>query len=275
LDSSSQEAKTLLDNYGIERLPAIILRGEINKTSIQNFKQSGDALVFSGVTPPYVDAATGKIIGRVSAIVVIAEDCEACDDFGSVIESLKQNSVVFSEVRQISFGSSEAEDLITKYEIQRVPSLLLSTDIDAYHVAQNLGRAGFDYKGGYYVAESGAPYVETDTHNVRGLVSLVMVTDDSCGECYDVTVHKQILRSYGVFISEEKTADINSSEGKELVEKYGLTKVPTVVLNGDVAVYSALADIWQQVGTVEEDGAYVFRELDVLRGAVYRNISAT
>ncbi len=272
LYSSSQEAKNLIDDYGIEKLPVIMLRGELNKFSSKNFKQINDAMIFISVAPPYVDAKTGEAIGKVSSIIISDKNCGVCDDFSTLIQTLEQSDVVFSENKELDFNSTETENIITKYRIQKIPALLLSRDIDAYSdIVEILTSAGIELQNDYYVLEAGAPYVETETGTIRGLITLTILNDSSCQECYDVAVHKSILARLGVAIGEEETIDISSSDGKALMKKYNITKVPVIILTGDAAVYENLNDAWPSVGTVENDGTYVFRNPEVM-GVTYKDL---
>ena len=70
LPRNSQEAIRIISKYSIKRLPTILLKGEIDKASIQNFIKADDVLIFDGVAPPYEDAASKKIIGKVSSIII-------------------------------------------------------------------------------------------------------------------------------------------------------------------------------------------------------------
>ncbi len=58
-----------------------------------------------------------------------------------------------------------------------------------------------------------------------------------------------------------------------MIAKYSVEKVPTVILGGDLEIYEGFDAVWEQVGTIEEDGSYVFRELDVLgQQIVYKDL---
>lgn len=83
----------------------------------------------------------------------------------------------------------------------------------------------------------------------------------------------KILARFGLAINEEKTFDINSSNGTELVGNYSITQVPTIVLTGDLAIYTDFNTVWSQVGTIEKDGTYVFRELSAMGPIVYKDLS--
>ena len=274
LNSGSLEAKELIDKYNILKLPTIILKGEIDKTSLQNFKLVDDALVLDDIAPPYVDAYSLEVVGIVSVIILEDTSCTVCPDFDVTISNLKQSGIFIKEENVVEYSTAEGSALIATYGISKVPALLLSEDISEYEgMAQGLQQSGLQLNEGYYVLESSAPYIETETGNLRGLVSLIMLDDSSCEECYDVGIHKQILSAnLGLKITEEETVDIGSSAGEELIAKYNLEKIPTAIISGDLEAYPGFDQIWGNVGTIEEDGSYVFRQLELLGTIVYRNL---
>ncbi|MDP3766135.1 MAG: hypothetical protein Q8R04_06500, partial [Nanoarchaeota archaeon] len=138
---NSQDALKLIKKYKIEKLPSIILKGEINKTAIQDFKQVDDALVFDAVLPPYEDAATKKIMGKVSSVIIKDASCKVCTDFNLVVNNLKQNGIVFNKEKSLDSSEAEAKELINKFAIKKLPVLLLSNDIDAYpEISQSLSQ---------------------------------------------------------------------------------------------------------------------------------------
>src|SRR3989338_478545 len=58
LAASDGQAKALINQYGIMRLPTVVAKGGVDKAELAGFTRSGDALIYSGGQPPYVDAAT-------------------------------------------------------------------------------------------------------------------------------------------------------------------------------------------------------------------------
>ncbi|HJN57299.1 MAG: hypothetical protein QF436_00545 [Candidatus Woesearchaeota archaeon] len=275
LKGNSREAKKLIEKYGIEKLPNIVITGETDKADIQNFKKVDDALVFDAVAVPYEDAVTNEIVGKVSSILINDKNCEACADLGVLILNLVQNGVFIANEEELDFSDSRAKELISQLNIEKLPAVLLSKHIDAYPtIAQSLSQQGITENKGQYVIQSQAPYVETDTGKVRGLVELTMIDDVSCDGCYGVDLHKEILLIMGIAIDEEKILDITSPEGKDLIKKYDIEKVPTVILNGDLNAYEGFSRVWGQVGTIEDDGSYVFRKVEVLEASiVYKDLT--
>lgn len=275
LSGNSQEAIELINKYNIKKLPTIILKGEIEKSSIQDFKQVDDILVFDNIIPPYEDAVTKNVIGKVSSIIISDNNCDVCTDFNLIIRDIKQSGIIFiDKEEQIDFSNSRAKELIDKFNIKKLPVLLLSDDIDAYSsISQDIKQLGYK-KDGYYVIESQVPYVEVNTGKIRGLVTLTMLDDSNCVECYDIEIHKEILGRLGLTINEEIKIDVSSNEGKKLISKYSIKNVPTVILTGDLDVYANFNTIWEQAGSVESDGAYIFRNLNILgRDIVYKDIT--
>ncbi len=264
LSRNSQDALKLIKKYKIEKLPNIILTGEINKTTIQDFKQAEDVLVFDAVLPPYENAATKKIMGRVSSVIIKDASCKVCTDFNLAVNNLKQSGISFGKEKVLDFSESEAKELISRFAIKKLPVLLLSNDIDAYpEISQGLSQLK-SKDGSYYVMESQAPYVEAESGKLRGLAKLTLLNDSSCQECYNVEIHKSILARFGIALDGEKNVDAGSAEGKQLISKYGIKSIPTIIVTGDLKIYEGFNNVWKQVGTVETDGAYVFREISAM-----------
>jgi hypothetical protein len=266
LESGSDAAKALIKEYKIKRLPAVVLKGETSKLELQEFRQQNNALLFDSVQAPYEEASSGKIIGRVSAIIVEDKSCSVCRDFTLLLENFKQSQVFIAEEKIIDYKTREGQSIVSQNNISKIPALLLSDDADAYpEILQGLRQLGLTPKNGFYVIESSAPYIEPNTGKLRGVVDVTYLKDETCLECYDVMMHKQILERLGIALGKEETIEASSSRGQELIQKYKIDKVPTIILQGDFEVYTQVEGLWlQQLGTKEEDGSYVFRELTAL-----------
>ncbi|MFQ5474459.1 MAG: hypothetical protein ACE5DM_01355 [Candidatus Nanoarchaeia archaeon] len=99
LEFGDEEAGILINKYGIKKIPTLLLLGEINKTRAGVLEQVDDALVFTKAVPPYTDTESGKVAGRVSAILLKDSNCEKCTDIGYVLAGLKQTGVAFVSER--------------------------------------------------------------------------------------------------------------------------------------------------------------------------------
>ncbi|MBI2578862.1 MAG: cupredoxin domain-containing protein [Candidatus Aenigmarchaeota archaeon] len=277
IDFSSQEAKQLISQYNIEKLPTVVVLGEVNKSSVVNlwnqnwYVEMADGTqvlaVYSAVAPPYVDAASGDFRGLVALTHILDESCPDCADLMQVISFFKQQNVKFSSEKTIDYTSQEAKDLIAKFEVQKVPALIISKDILDYPaISQVWDQLNTSEKQGFYALHTTVPpYRDLATNKIEGLVTVIYLNDSTCASCYDVQINRQILeRNFGVVIANETTDDINSENGRSLVKQYNITKVPIMLASPDASVYAAFTEIWQQVGNVAKDGWYVMRKPEVL-----------
>ena len=266
----------------------MIITGEVDKLSIADFKRSGDALVFDTPEAPYTDAESGDIVGKVTVTSIVKEDCTICHNVSSFVASLENAGVFIEKLRVLD--AADASDLIEKYGILKVPVVIASPELSAYpQIASAWSSIGkIDSDGSYITTMTSRPfnppYYDLQSKKEVGLVTLTYLDDKTCSQCYNVTLHKSILtdsRGLEVRVSKEIYLDINDPEGEKIVKKYAILQVPTIVLSGDIKYYNdvvysqgqTFSDIWAGVGTVEPDGAYVFRNVEVMQAA-YRNLTS-
>ncbi|MBI2141299.1 hypothetical protein HYU16_02640 [Candidatus Woesearchaeota archaeon] len=265
-DARSQE---LIDKYDIARLPAVIITGEIDKVAITGFTKVNDALI-SQTPPPYV-IPTGKIRGLVSLTYVNVSSCSECPDLMGVVQQLRAQIKV-ADFKAVDKDSEEGKKLVAEYEMTRLPGILLSSDINEYSLADQLAQVGTVKKDGFIALGSNAPYLNVSTGKITGITQLILLNDSSCTGCYDVTMHVPIVRRFQVNPATIKVTDAASAEGKELISKYKITAVPTILVTGDVSPYEQLLGIWPTVGTTEKDGALVFRTMSAISGSPYKDL---
>ena len=284
LDFSSNEAKQFIMQYKIEKLPTVIVLGEVNKSSVVNlWNQNWQAemkdgtrvsVVYSAVSPPYVDATNGAIKGLVDLTHIVDQSCPNCADLAQVINFFKQQSVKFSSEKTVDYNSSEGKDLISKFGVREVPALIVSKDILDYSaIAQVWNQLNATEKQGFYALHTTIPpYRDLATNKIVGLVSVIYLNDSSCTSCYNVQVNKQILqRNFGAVIVNETTVDISSDPGKALLKQYNITKVPIMVASPDAVAYTTFVQVWPQVGNVANDGWYIMRKPETL--GTYKDLS--
>ena len=274
LDYSEKEAKDLIKEYNIQKLPALIVNGEIEKASLPGFTKTNDASILSQINPPYLDLASNKIKGLVSATIINAPNCESCFNVTTALDQLKPIIKITEEIK-LKSSKNEAQDLIQKYSINLLPTLILSEDVFEYQQASKiLEKLGTKESDGSYVLRSLAPpYYNVSSGEIKSRVKLTMLVDKSCTTCYNVSTHKRILTGFNLIPYKEETVDISSSLGQDLVKKYGIKAAPTIILSEEASVYNVLNGIWSQVGTVESDGVYVFRNIEVI-GEIYKDLSS-
>ena len=257
IEGMTEKGKELAQEYKITKLPSLIVKGEITKLSLESFETVNDASVFRGVVVPYQDITSGETKGKVKTIIINDKTCTGCSDLNLIVDGLKSGGMIFSENQVIE--STKAKDLIEKYAVKKLPALLISEEIEAYPVSANLAQGGINKNKGYYLIESNPPYIDVKTKSLRGNIKLTLVDDKSCKECFDANVINQLISSIGLSFTEVKTIDINSVEGGKAKTQYNLDKIPTSIISGDLTAYEGLDLFWKQLGTIESDGSYIFR----------------
>ncbi len=274
---SMNDAAELISRYSIRKLPAAVVSGEVSKNSdvlsvlTQYGEKSGNAVVINRFDPPYYDIAEKRIVGRIDVIALKDSSCKQCMNMSIVIDALGQ-SVAFASEKAVDYSSAEGKSLANRFEVKKIPSLIISKDITRYESVQSVwSQLNATAKDDYYVVQPVTPpYVDLSNGKTIGLVSLIYITDASCSECYNVSLHKTILeRSFGVAVVNETTH--NTSTGKGIISKYNITKVPTIVLSPDASYYGQMREVWKGVGTTESDGWLVFRAAEQM--GAYRDLS--
>jgi len=281
VEFTSGTGKDLIAKYGITKIPSMVVTGAINSSGVkQVFSTLGEekqgALVLTKPNPVYIDVQSGEAKGRISLTYLKDSACKDCGDYTASIAQLKQVGVVISSEKSVEYSSPEGKALLQKYNITNVPTLLLSKDAAEYGdletVWQQIGSIEAD--GTHVIRTPNPPYVEVATGVVKGIVSLVILADSECAECYDTSLHRQSLESLGIKIGNETAIEFNSTEGQALVKKYAITAVPTMLISPEASEYMMLTQLWPQVGSFEPDGWLVFRNMDAMASAIYRNATS-
>ncbi len=205
-------------------------------------------------------------------LTLITNDCENCYDMSNLIAFIKRQNVKIIQEKNLSLSDEEAQSLISQYSIRSLPALIITGETFKENIASLWDTLGVQPVNDVVVFDDIPPYYSLREQRVVGLVEVIKLTDNSCVECYDVENHMNILPNFGIYVDKALTYDISSPKGKELVDKYGITKVPTILLSPDASIYPALTRIWDNVGTVEEDGWFVFTATEQM--GTYKDLSS-
>jgi len=270
--SDSTQGKELISRYNIQKLPTIIVSGEINKSEqlANYFESKGEILegkfIYTSLIPPYLEVSSNRIRGKVKIKHLVDSSCEKCTDLSSISEVLKEQGVFIDDETSIEYNSDEGQQLISQAGVKKVPAVLVSDEVGYYtEVKDALEQSETTKRGGFYAVYSSLPpYRDLSQNKVIGLVDVVYLSKGDCSTCHNASVNRNILLNFGVALNDEKTYDINSQKGKQLVEQYSIKKVPMVILSPDAKYYPSLEQAWKSVGTVEDDGWFVMRNSEVL-----------
>lgn len=206
-------------------------------------------------------------------IFLITPDCENCFDLEPFREYFKENDVSDEQFVEHDFESFSGKRLLKKYEITQVPTIIITGDVSASpFMADLVENIGEMRKNAFVVTRLQPPFYDIETDEIRGLFDVIYLADKSCEECYDVKLNDEVFERLGLFGAQNLTElDIEDEKGKLLIEAYAIEAVPTVILTGDLAIYESIQDVWSEVGSVEDDGAYILRQGVVSMG-VYKQL---
>lgn len=263
-------SKEVASDYGIDKLPAVIVEGDINKLSLSGFRTEVNTLVYESQTAPYVELPSGDVVGIIEILYIDDSECEVCRGFEQILGYLESEGVYVSTI--VNFEHDTAEEIINEYSIEFLPTMIILGDIDAYPSVNQALISISETVDSALVISALPPYKQISDGRIRGGVDMVYLRDANCTDCYDVELHKVAIENLGIYLSSESNVDISSVEGQNYVSEYNITSVPTIILMGDLEVYDGFEGIWNSVGTIETDGTHVFRNMGALGDVKYQEI---
>lgn len=205
-------------------------------------------------------------------VMLTDKTCANCFDTTAILNQMEKENIKIDSRQILDKDSAEGKELIAKFAIKKLPTFLLKGELTKNSVLSNFfSQAGDIIENTFVFRQVGGPYFDTATGKVKGKVNLVLITDVTCTECYDVAQHEAILKQFGI-TTLAKIADTKSDLGRALVKAYAIKMVPAFVLSGDVKEYPRLTSVWSQVGFVARDGAYVFTKGVPFMGA-YKDLT--
>lgn len=208
---------------------------------------------------------TKSQVGKVTLIT--ADNCALCGDLAVYKKTLSAQNIELSDDVVLSGSSEEGKKLISDFGLKTLPALVFMTNDEIKsNISKALEKDSRKIENNVIVWEkSFAPYFDINLNQILGMVNVVYLTDKRCKDCYNaVQVHRPILQNMGIAIAKDEQVDVLDERGKELVKKYNIQNIPMIILSAEAAAYEGLAQLWTQVGTIEDDGNYLFRKIDVL-----------
>lgn len=237
-----------LNNYhifiGISVLLAIILLFSITQTFSINSALKDKTEKAKELAKP----------AKIELAVIKDSKCADCFDISQVVQYIKSAKVEVASERSIEFDSAEGKQLIAKYNLEKIPAVVVLGETDKANIE------GFEKKNDALLfTQVPPPYVNATSGEIKGRIILTSINDPSCGECADLNVLINQMKSSGITMTEQKNVNSNSDEGKLLIAKYNLGFVPTIILSKDADAYPIINQAWAQLGTRDTDGSYVLR----------------
>jgi len=264
LEFGSQESGKLIEEHDVERLPTVIVTGEVDKASLSGLEKSGDVLVFRDVFAPFA-LPDGAIQGRVKSTIVFDSACAACYDPSPVVDTLKQAGVFVYETKKVDAQTEQGQALVEQYALDVLPAIVFSEELSVYEgdFLNNWEAIGTIEDGQYVTRRMAPPYYNVSAGDVFGEVSMTLLLDETCADCLDASeFYEGTLQAMGVYLESTARLDVSDSEAQKLIDDLNITKVPTMIMEGEVQAYPTLVAAWQQVGS-QDDGKWVFRNVEV------------
>ena len=289
LDLLDPDAQNIIDKYDITQLPALIVSGDAvypaDFVSTWNrsvgSRESDGTFVSRKFPAPYYDLLRSAVVGLTRGIAIDpyrCPDCASASGFLYTLEDPSIGNVYFAERKLLNENSTEAQELIAKYNITLLPTVLLSSEIADYTIFSEISNLDATGDGWYVVRNVRPPYVDLrGNRTVRGLVDAVFIVNSSCGDCMNISEISDLITSpngvKAVALRNKTAYDIYSPQAEALVGKYNITAIPTILYSPEISIYPNFEEFWTiQNNTIEEDGWFVFRAHNLV-GLKYQNIS--
>jgi hypothetical protein len=212
-------------------------------------------------------------------VIKIPASCPDCYDIEAYLDELS-TTIPIDPMEIGDLRENERERLLDAFSPSRLPAIAFNGSLADYpallegweQVGTIITIVDEPFSGTWYVLPTlNAPY-EDDQGVVHGRVTVTYLTKNACAECYNVTTLRQDLAAAGISPYRERFVDIDDTEGRVLAGRYNITRVPALLLDKEADEYP-LRPGWNLVGTVEEDGTYVLRDLRRLEVTYYDTIS--
>lgn len=262
----SAEGKNLIDKYGIEKVPAlIVLSKRINEFDNEDFFEDNGQYGIFDKAVPYIDLRNDELKGVVNFLEIQA-DCEECLSLSLVKNQFEKLGVKVGDYEIILEETSIGQEIVKQNNLTFAPAILISDDIEEYWWVFPQVKDSFVKNGKYYLLNAAVPpYRDLITREKKGIVDITYLENESCEECSDIKQLKKSFQAIGIYIDSEKTVNASSNEGKKLISRYNITAIPTVILTKGLLDYNNIEEMLGKVGTFDpEDNNFIFRNVKIL-----------
>ena len=194
-------------------------------------------------------------------------DCNLCLSFDLFKSQLRDLNIIL-RTKNIQYNSEEAKELIEKYNIKAVPTIIVRGDIDKINILKNWEEFGTIENDALVFRNHSPVYYDLEKKRFIGAVRLIELVDRTCAPCLDPVRTFEIAQLLSnIKLTSFETIDINSAEGKELAKKHFIDFVPALIFSAEIADYNK--DAFSSLGSFSQDGSFVVRK----RYAPYKDLS--
>src|SRR3989344_5677598 len=163
-------------------------------------------------------------------LTVLSAECEDCFDIQGTINTIQQSGIIFTEETRLNLKDSL--DMARKYSLEKLPNIIIEGDIENINL-DYLKKIGDILT----LKDASAPYFDVAEQTVKGLIKTTIIQDNACKNCSDMQLIVGQLKEIGIKIVQEENFDYKSKDGKEIIKKYSLNIVPTLILSKEFGLY--------------------------------------
>lgn len=197
-------------------------------------------------------------------LIIIEADCEGCFDINKVVESIESGNVNITKKEILNQKTSFplVWPLIDQYKITKLPTVIVKGELDK----SGLNKTLVISDGALVFNQQSPPYYDVTSRSIKGYVSATIIDAENCPNCTKVEPLLYELKKSGVNI--KNIINLNEKNSKDLIQRYSIKTLPTLILSNDALEYAAIKQSWQSIGTIEKDGNLITRDLP----APYKNL---
>ncbi len=177
----------------------------------------------------------------------ISADCSECSSADSIIKIVETAKVNITKKTALAAKDAESQQLIQKHGIKRLPTVIVTGEIDKANLA------GFAKSEGAMVYQQAPPpYFDVADERIKGLVSITLVNASSCRECADMAPLISQLKKQAT-VTDFKVFDKDSQEGKKIIDEYEMERLPGILVSNEIMEYPAGPQL-AATGTAKKGG---------------------
>ncbi len=229
--------------------------------------------VFYAVNVFAINKVTNLLVDKpvkLSFLVVSpdTQQCDKCFDAQNIVSRIDfSHNIKISKNKTITPENSSYGKLIKQYAIKNLPAVIISGDIENERILGSWKSLKGEKVGESIVIQNLLPYYNLVDKKTKGIVDVVVLSDNTCEKCFDGNQYATIVKRLGMKINSFNIYDIASTDGANLVVKYKVKKVPALILSSGASDYPDFSVSWEEVGTKEKDGMFVLRKVEKLSSA--------
>ncbi len=230
---------------------------------------AGEALPHEPVeAPPSITVQEETVPPKVNITIIFAPDCEECRSVDYFLPLLDANLPYFGmqidNIRNLTLDSAEAEELISAYDVELLPTLLISKNAaensDFVSAWKENGIGTVEDDGTFVFRALLPPFYSVENSTVLGFVQGIAIEAENCDLCENVSSYLSFFElNMGVVFKEKKTLFSGDEEAIALIREYNVTRLPTFLIDSGIEHYGIEQQLLAFM-TKEDDGWYVFRE---------------